>query len=176
MFNKLYNILTLEFKEKSWNFTFVPVNAEFGILSEGSNVFSKSQNSRLTDASIWTKLVVSRSTLITPATNHVRFTLTLTSHWLTHWVVRTILVTLTGYTATKRSRLWLQIIKFKHEWQNQPPSKFSVQHITVADPGEGTVDPEWGGAANLLLGQNFLKTAWKWRKLSQGGDVRNLSM
>ena len=50
-----------------------------------------------------------------------------------------------------------------------------VAHMPVADPGfprEGCANPQgWG--ANLLFGQNFPKTAWKWKNLEpEGGGMR----
>ena len=50
-------------------------------------------------------------------------------------------------------------------------SHTKIQLYSVADPGfprGGGANPK-GGGANLLFGQFFPKTAWKWRNFGPGG-------
>ena len=56
-------------------------------------------------------------------------------------------------------------------WSNQ----LSRLYTAVADPGfprGGGANPKGAGGANLLFGQFFPKTAWKWRNLGPEGGGR----
>ena len=73
--------------------------------------------------------------------------------------------------------IWLLATTISH-WCNINPEKLSSQStytlmVSVADPGfprGGGANPK-GGGANLLFGQFFQKTAWKWRYFGPGGCV-----
>lgn len=83
---------------------------------------------RLTSTAVHSKAIGSWGTLVTATTNHVGFTLTLTSHLITLATEGALRVALTGWIQTADNKENVsQLSQFQHLWQHVIPHPLNLQ-------------------------------------------------